>query len=133
MLSFRVSDDECNGDFSPIGWHKGGLRLSGDKRYLTILTRFRGIREKMKKWHVVVLVSLALATILFIPRKFCFSEPSVCGARDARADLVRGRYVLPDYGFPFGLEPETDQRLRQHGLKVRVVGLDIINDSERSY
>ena len=52
---------------------------------------------------------------------------------DARADLARGRYVLPDYGFPFGVRPETDQCLRQHGLEVRVVGLDIMNDSERSY
>jgi len=88
----------------------------------------------MKKWHVAVLVFVALATILFIPRKFCFAGPSVCGARDARADLAHGRYVLPDYGFPFGVRPETDQCLRQHELEVRVVGLDIImNDSERSY
>jgi hypothetical protein len=87
----------------------------------------------MKKWHVVLLVFLALGTISFIPRKFCFAGPSVCGARDARADLAHGRYVLPDYGFPFGVRPETDQCLRQHGLEVRVVGLDIMNDSERSY
>ena len=45
----------------------------------------------------------------------------------------RGRYVLPDYGFPFEVQPETDRCLRQHGLEVRVVGLDIMNDSERSY
>jgi len=87
----------------------------------------------MKKWHVIVLVFLAVATILFLPRKFCIDGPSVCGARDARADLAHGRYVLPDYGFPFGVRPETDLCLRQHGLEVRVVGLDIMNDSERSY
>jgi hypothetical protein len=87
----------------------------------------------MKKWHVVALVFLASAMFLFIPREFCFDGPSVCGARDARADLAHGRYVLPDYGFPVGVRPETDQCLRQHGLEVRVVGLDIMNDSERSY
>lgn len=76
---------------------------------------------------------LALGTILFIPRKPCFAGSSVCGARDARADLAHGRYVLTDYGFPFGVLPETDKCLRQHGLEVRVVGLDIMNDSERSY
>jgi len=92
-----------------------------------------GIREKMKNWHFVVLPFLALATILFVSRKFCFAGPSVCGARDARADLAHGRYVLPDYGFPFGVGTETDQCLRQHGLEVRVVGLDVMNDSERSY
>ena len=34
---------------------------------------------------------------------------------------------------PVGVGPETDQCLRQHGLEVRVVGLDIMNDSRRSY
>ena len=87
----------------------------------------------MKMWQVAVLVFLVLATILFIPRKFCTAEPSVCGARDAREDLAHGRYILPDYGFPFGVRPETDQCLRQHGLEVRIVGLDIMNNSERSY
>jgi hypothetical protein len=91
----------------------------------------------MKKWQVAVLVAvlvfLAVATILWTARKFCIAEPSVCGARDAREDLAHGRYVLPDYGFPFGVRPETDQCLRQHGLEVRVVGLDIMSNSERSY
>jgi hypothetical protein len=94
---------------------------------------FGGIREEMKKWHVAVLVFLALATMLSIPRKFCFGEPSVCGARDAREDLAHGRFVLPDYGFPFGVRPETDQCLRQHELEVRIVGLDIMSNSQRSY
>jgi hypothetical protein len=88
----------------------------------------------MKKLGVAVLVLFVLATIWFVSsRKFCTAKPSVCGTRDARADLARGRYVLPDYGFPFGVPPETDQCLRQHGLEVRVVGLDIMSDSERSY
>jgi hypothetical protein len=88
----------------------------------------------MKKWGVAVLMLFALLTIWFVSsRKLCTAEPSVCGARDARADVAQGRYVLPDYGFPIGVEPETNQCLRQHGLEVRVVGFDIMNDSERSY
>jgi len=60
-------------------------------------------------------------------------EPSVRGAQDARRDIARGRYFLLDYGFPFGVEPETDRCLRQHGLEVRVVGFDIMDKSDLSY
>jgi hypothetical protein len=88
----------------------------------------------MKKWGVAVLVLFSLPAIWFASSKpFCTAAPSVCGARDARSDVARGRYVLPDYGFPFGVRPETDECLRQHGLEVREVGLDVMSDSERSY
>ena len=60
-------------------------------------------------------------------------EPSVRGSQDARRDIARGRYFLLDYGFPFGVTPATEHCLRQRGLEVRVVGLDIMGDSERSY
>ena len=88
----------------------------------------------MKKWGIAVLVLLALPVMWYVSgKRLCTAEPSVCGARDAHADLAQGRYVLLDYGFPFGVQPETEQCLRRRGLQVRVVGLDITSDSESSY
>ncbi len=80
----------------------------------------------------MLMASVAIAVILIV----CFvlrPEPPVRGAQDARRDIAHGHYILVDYGFPVGVRPETEQCLRQHGLEDRVVGLDIMNDSERSY
>jgi hypothetical protein len=77
-------------------------------------------------------VSVAIAVVLVV----CFvlrPEPPVRGARDARRDTAHGRYILLDDGFPFGVRPETEQCLHQHGLEVRVVGLDIMDKSELPY
>jgi len=80
----------------------------------------------------MLMVSVAIAIVLIV----CFvlrPEPSVRGAQDARRDATHERYILLDYGFPFGVQPETEQCLRQHGLEVRVVGLDIMDKSELPY
>jgi hypothetical protein len=80
----------------------------------------------------MLMVSVAIAAVLIV----CFvlrPEPSVRGAQDARRDAAHERYFLLDYGFPFGVQPETEQCLRQHGLEVRVVGLDIMDRSELAY
>ncbi|MFZ1919333.1 MAG: hypothetical protein WAU58_17300 [Terriglobales bacterium] len=80
----------------------------------------------------MLMASVAVAVILIV----CFvlrPEPSVRGAQDARRDIAHGHYILVDYGFPFGVRPETQQCLRQHGLEVRVVGLDITDKSDLPY
>jgi hypothetical protein len=46
---------------------------------------------------------------------------------------VRREKALVDCGFPFGVRPEAEQCLRQHGLEVRVVGLDIMDKSDLPY
>jgi hypothetical protein len=80
----------------------------------------------------MLMASVAIAVVLIV----CFvlrPEPSVRGAQDARRDTAHGHYILVDYGFPFGVRPETEQCLRQHGLEVRVVGLDITDKSDLPY
>ena len=80
----------------------------------------------------MLMASAAIAVVLTI----CFvlrPESSVRGAQDARRDMAHGHYILVDYGFPFGVRPETEQCLRQRGLEVRVVGLDITDKSDLPY
>lgn len=80
----------------------------------------------------MLMASVAIAAILIV----CFvlrPEPSVRGAQDARRDIAHGHYILVDYGFPFGVRPETEQCLHHHGLEVRVVGLDIADKSDLPY
>jgi hypothetical protein len=80
----------------------------------------------------VLMASVAIALVLIV--SFVLRpEPSVRGAQDARRDIAHGHYILVDYGFPVGVRPETEQCLRQHGLEVRVVGLDITDKSDLPY
>jgi len=80
----------------------------------------------------MLMASVAIAAVLIV----CFvlrPEPSVRGAQDARWDTAHGRYILLDYGFPFGVRPETERCLRKRGLEVWVVGLDIMDKSDLTY
>jgi len=80
-----------------------------------------------------MLTASAAMVVVFIVAFMLRPEPSVRGAQDARRDIERGRYFLLDYGFPFGVEPETDRCLRKHGLVVRAVGFDIMDKSDLPY
>ena len=84
------------------------------------------------QWAKMLTASVA-AVVVLIVSFMLRPEPSVRGAKDAHRDIARGHYFLLDYGFPVGVRPETKQCLHQHGLEVRVVGLDIMDKSDLPY
>jgi hypothetical protein len=88
----------------------------------------RPIFRSAKMFTAAAAMAVVLIVSFMLP-----PDASVRSSQDARRDIARGRYFLLDYGFPFGVTPATERCLRQHGLEVRVVGLDIIDTSERSY